>query len=81
MIIENEDVSRYLEILSYIENSSNVEGVFFIKVAERVGKILWFNLPNAHKDELMIRVTSQEHGKQFSGVFQAYITPIGFLTK
>jgi hypothetical protein len=65
----------YLEILSNVEDSSDIQGIFFVKVTERISQIRWLDLPDPHKDELMVWMASQEHGKKFSGVLEAYVTP------
>jgi len=59
----------YLKILSDVKDSSDVKRVFFIKIAERARQIRRFDLPNPHEDKLMVRVASQEHGKEFLAVF------------
>jgi hypothetical protein len=59
----------YFEVLGDIENASYVKRIFFIEVSECISEVGRFNLPYPHEDKLVIRMTSEEHSKEFPRVF------------
>lgn len=73
--------STRLQILSDVENSSDIEGTLLVKGSKRVCQIRWTNLPNAHKDQLVVRVSGQKHGKQLLRVLGTNLIPLRLLPR
>jgi hypothetical protein len=60
---------QYLEILSDVEYSGDVQWVVIIKFVESGLEIFWTDLPYMHEDKLMIGMTSKEHCKELVSIF------------
>ena len=71
-----ENVVPHLEVLRNVQNPSNVERTLIIEITESTKKIRRIDLPQAHEDKLMVRVTCQKHGQKLARIFEPNVTPV-----
>lgn len=53
--------NTYLQVLCHVQDSRDVQGALLVEVAEGIREISRFDLPYPHENELMVRVSSEEH--------------------
>lgn len=66
----------HLEVLRNIQNPSNVERALVIEVTKCTEKIRGVDLPQAHEDKLMVRVTCQKHSQKLARIFEPKVAPV-----